>query len=46
MKLLLDTHAFLWFFIGNPSLSAKARASIEDESIQHSMTMLLLDCGR
>jgi PIN domain nuclease of toxin-antitoxin system len=32
MRLLLDTHAFLWFFIGTPSLSAKARASIEDES--------------
>lgn len=32
MKLLLDTHAFLWFFIGHPSLSGKARASIEDES--------------
>ena len=32
MRLLLDTHAFLWFFIGNPSLSEKARASIEEES--------------
>jgi PIN domain nuclease of toxin-antitoxin system len=32
MKLLLDTHAFLWFFIGDTSLSARARASIEDES--------------
>ena len=32
MRLWLDTHAFLWFFIGNPSLSANARASIEDES--------------
>lgn len=32
MKLLLDTHAFLWFFIGDTSLSARARALIEDES--------------
>lgn len=32
MRLLLDTHAFLWFFIGDTSLSATARASIEDES--------------
>lgn len=32
MKLLLDTHAFLWFFIGDTSLSAAARALIEDEA--------------
>ena len=32
MTLLLDTHAFLWFFIGSSSLSAKARAAIEDVS--------------
>jgi len=32
MRLLLDTHAFLWFFIGSNSLSAKARAAIEDLS--------------
>lgn len=32
MKLLLDTHAFLWFFIGDTSLSATARALIEEES--------------
>src|SRR5438874_676644 len=29
MKLLLDTHTFLWFIMGNPNLSAKARAAIE-----------------
>lgn len=46
MRLLLDTHAFLWFFIGNPSLSAKAGASIEDESMKPSITMPFLDCGR
>ena len=32
MRLLLDTHAFLWFFIGNSALSTTARALIEDES--------------
>jgi PIN domain nuclease of toxin-antitoxin system len=32
MKLLLDTHALLWFCEGNPSLSAVAREAIEDES--------------
>jgi PIN domain nuclease of toxin-antitoxin system len=30
MKLLLDTHTFLWFIMGNFSLSADARALIED----------------
>src|SRR5207249_7324232 len=30
MKLLLDTHSFLWFIDGNPRLSATARQSIED----------------
>ena len=29
MKLLLDTHAFLWFIMGSPNLSADARALIE-----------------
>jgi PIN domain nuclease of toxin-antitoxin system len=32
MKLLLDTHTFLWFIIGNPNLSASARVSIEDQT--------------
>lgn len=32
MKLLLDTHALLWFIEGDPSLSAKAREIIEDTS--------------
>src|SRR2546421_11524540 len=31
MKLLLDTHTFLWFIMGNPNLSANARALIEDQ---------------
>jgi PIN domain nuclease of toxin-antitoxin system len=30
MKLLLDTHTFLWFIAGSPQLSAAARALIED----------------
>lgn len=30
MKLLLDTHSFLWFIDGSPALSATARALIED----------------
>ena len=30
MKLLLDTHSFLWFVGGNARLSSPARAAIED----------------
>ena len=32
MRLLLDTHTFLWFIIGSPNLSEAARSLIEDES--------------
>jgi PIN domain nuclease of toxin-antitoxin system len=32
MKLLLDTHAFLWFIEGSPRLSLRARTMIEDEA--------------
>lgn len=32
MKLLLDTHTFLWFIMGNPKLSANARTFIEDQA--------------
>ncbi|NOT59395.1 MAG: type II toxin-antitoxin system VapC family toxin [Acidobacteria bacterium] len=32
MRLLLDTHAFLWFVLDDPSLSAQARNLIADES--------------
>lgn len=32
MRLLLDTHAFLWFVMGDERLSSVARAAIEDES--------------
>ena len=30
MKLLLDTHALLWFLADDPRLSASARTTIED----------------
>ena len=32
MRLLLDTHAFLWFIMGSSNLSASARALIEKEA--------------
>jgi len=30
MRLLLDTHAILWFLLDDPKLSHRARAAIED----------------
>ena len=32
MKLLIDTHALIWFLEGSSSFSAKARRRIEDET--------------
>lgn len=32
MRALLDTHAFLWFVLNDPKLSADARVTIEDAS--------------
>jgi PIN domain nuclease of toxin-antitoxin system len=32
MKLLLDTHTFLWFILGNSNLSSNARALVEDQA--------------
>lgn len=32
MKLLLDTHTFLWFIMGNLNLSVNARALIENQT--------------
>ena len=32
MRLLLDTHALLWFCEGNPALSAAARGAMEDST--------------
>ena len=34
MKLLLDTHSFLWFIGGSDSLGTEAKALIEDVSNQ------------
>jgi PIN domain nuclease of toxin-antitoxin system len=34
VKLLLDTHAFLWFITGNLALSRKCRTLIEDDNNQ------------
>lgn len=31
MKLLLDTHVFLWFIMGSSNLTPQARALIEDD---------------
>jgi PIN domain nuclease of toxin-antitoxin system len=39
MKILLDTHAFLWFITGDANLSDKARTSIEDDSNQMIISM-------
>jgi PIN domain nuclease of toxin-antitoxin system len=30
VRLILDTHALLWFYLGDPKLSAPARAAIVD----------------
>src|SRR2546429_9210584 len=32
MRLLLDTHALLWFLDGDPRLSASAKSAIEDRT--------------
>jgi PIN domain nuclease of toxin-antitoxin system len=32
MRLLLDTHAFLWYITGDPRLSASSAEAIQDES--------------
>ena len=29
MRILLDTHAWLWFYLGDPQLSSRARSLIE-----------------
>jgi PIN domain nuclease of toxin-antitoxin system len=34
LKLLLDTHAVLWWFNGNPALSRSARAAIANEEAE------------
>ena len=42
MKLLLDTHAFLWFIMGSPNLSAAARALIEDGANERFLSLASL----
>lgn len=39
MKLLLDTHTFLWFISANPQLSAYARQLIEDPGNQRFLSI-------
>lgn len=34
MRILLDTHAFLWFIAGDPQLSTPARTAIADPTIE------------
>lgn len=42
MKLLLDTHAFLWFIEGNTKLSRKARSLIEEDENEKLVSMASL----
>ncbi|MBV9387184.1 MAG: type II toxin-antitoxin system VapC family toxin [Chroococcidiopsidaceae cyanobacterium CP_BM_ER_R8_30] len=42
MKLLLDTHSFLWFIDGNFKLSINARMLIEDVSNQSMLSVASL----
>ncbi len=42
MRLLLDTHAFLWFIDGSPQCSANARALIEDISNERLLSLASL----
>jgi PIN domain nuclease of toxin-antitoxin system len=39
VKLLLDTHAFLWFIAGNTKLNQKCRALIEDEDNEKAVSI-------
>jgi PIN domain nuclease of toxin-antitoxin system len=39
MKLLLDTHSFLWFIVGHSQLSRLARTLIEDPTHQPFLSM-------
>lgn len=42
MKLLLDTHAFLWFIAGDPKLSKKAKSNIENEKNENLISIASL----
>jgi PIN domain nuclease of toxin-antitoxin system len=39
VRILLDTHAFLWFFAGDERLSDAARAAIESQSNQNFLSV-------
>ena len=42
MKILLDTHAFLWFFEGDERLSTSAREAIESEANENLLSVASL----
>lgn len=42
MRLLLDTHGFIWFIMGSQKLSEKARALIEDDGNERLLSMVSL----
>lgn len=42
MRVLLDTHAFLWFIAGDTSLSTKARQLIEDPTVESGLSVASL----
>jgi PIN domain nuclease of toxin-antitoxin system len=42
MRLLLDTHAFLWFIMGSPNLSVNARALIENPANERLLSVASL----
>ena len=42
MRLLLDTHAFLWFIMGSANLSVNARALIEDPANERLLSVASL----
>jgi len=39
MRVLLDTHAFLWFIAGSPMLSQRAKTCIEDTANEKLVSM-------
>ncbi|MDR1951815.1 MAG: hypothetical protein LBP96_06270 [Bacteroidales bacterium] len=44
MKVLLDTHAFLWFLGGNSELSSQARNVIENSEYEKYVSIASLGC--
>jgi PIN domain nuclease of toxin-antitoxin system len=42
MRLLLDTHAFLWFIMGSANLSANARRLIENPAHERLLSLVSL----